>query len=219
MLQDIGVESVFCPTESDMYSRHFCCHVEPRGFELVAEGKARAEFFRGVATIVSKLFNVVDPDVAYFGQKDAAQCVLIHRLVQDLNFSVEVRVHPTVRAPDGLALSSRNAYLTPEERQHAPILYKALAAAAQATIAAEVPSETVRTEALRVLSTDPLVRRVEYVSVASVENMAELDHVLPAEGAIISAAVRLGNTRLIDNVIVGPAAKRLGLLHQAHQAH
>jgi pantoate--beta-alanine ligase len=189
------------------------CHIEPEAFKYIAEGKARPQFFRGVATIVAKLLNVVQPDVAYFGQKDVAQAIMIRCMIRDLLMPVRVRVVETTREFDGLALSSRNAYLTPEERKHAPVLFEALECARQLAEKVSHRSDSphvctalaAKECALQVLLDCPLVGQVEYISIADPESMLELSDETPlraeAGGAVISAAIRVGNVRLIDNVL------------------
>jgi len=204
VLEQLGVDHLFCPTE--MYSAHHRCFVEPVGFDDLREGKARPGHLRGVATVVTKLLNVVQPTRAYFGQKDAAQCILIKRLVEDLDMDIEVNIMPTIREHDGCAMSSRNAYLNEEERKAAVILFKSLTAAKEVfegSFAGNLPmdaniiSETV----IRRLETEPLVKEIEYVAVDSKETMEPLKEVGP-EGAIVSIAVKIGAVRLIDNFIL-----------------
>ncbi|RYY75775.1 pantoate--beta-alanine ligase [archaeon] len=128
LLEQAQVDAVFVPTTADMYRPHTLCHVEPSQFSAIREGLARPEFFRGVATVVCKLFNITQPTHAYFGQKDISQCILLLHMVRDLNMRVNVIICETMREHDGLAMSSRNAYLTSHERSHASVLYKALSA-------------------------------------------------------------------------------------------
>jgi pantoate--beta-alanine ligase len=163
------------------------------------EGTHRPDHFRGVTTVVSKLFNATQPDVAYFGQKDAQQAVVIRRMVQDLNFVLEVVVCPTVREPDGLAMSSRNSYLDPQQREAAAILYRSLTAATQAFDAGERDAEILRNIMSEVLSTEPLARP-QYVSVADPDTLVEITGTV--ECALLSMAVYVGKTRLIDNMVV-----------------
>lgn len=177
-----------------------------QGFDDTSEGKSRPGHFRGVATIVTKLFNIVQPSNAYFGQKDAAQCVLIRRIVEDLDMDVNVIVADTVREPDGLAMSSRNAYLTPTERSAAPIVYQSLRAAR--TLFLELKSgESIDSAILRetvesVLRSEALVSEVQYVSIDSKSTMRALEQVNREDGALISLACKLGSVRLIDNVLL-----------------
>lgn len=204
LLEEMGVDHLFCPSE--MYTRNHRCFIDPIGFDNLREGSARPGHFRGVATIVTKLFHIVQPTRAYFGQKDAAQCVLIQRLVSDLDMDVTVEVMPTVREEDGLAMSSRNAYLSTEEREAAVVLFKSLSAAKElyeGSFAGNLPmdSSILVETVMNVLESEPLVKKVEYVSVDCKETMEPMKDIGP-EGAIISLAVKIGNVRLIDNFIL-----------------
>ncbi|KAJ1459253.1 hypothetical protein M885DRAFT_479531 [Pelagophyceae sp. CCMP2097] len=219
-LEAAGADAAFLPNAADMYpddspSRRFAIQI-PDGMgpnAESAESTARPGHFGGVATVCAKLFNLTNPTRAYFGQKDAMQCVVIRRLVKDLDFDVQIVVAETLRAEDGLALSSRNAYLTPVERAAAPVVYRCLEAARAAWLAwssrQPVPSEPVPSDFLvsaakRVLATEPLVGRIEYISVGCYDTMRELASVPAPDGAapagIVSIALRLGNVRLIDNL-------------------
>lgn len=177
-----------------------------KSFEHIAEGKARPGHFKGVATIVTKLFNIVQPTNAYFGQKDAAQCCLIKRIVEDLDMPVNVNIIPTMRESDGLAMSSRNAYLAEAERLAAPVIYKSLCAAKDMfsqlkedeTILASVLEEAVQST----LKSEPLVSEVQYVAIDDKATMLPLEHVKQGEGAIISLACKIGSVRLIDNIVL-----------------
>jgi len=205
VLQELGVDHLFCP--SDMYGQNHRCFVDPVGFDDLREGRARPGHFRGVATIVAKLFNIVQPQTAYFGQKDAAQCVLIKRLVSDLDMDVEINIMNTVREDDGLAMSSRNAYLNQDEREKAIILYKSLQAAREvyeSAFAGQLPmnANVIRDTVQATLETEPLVNEIEYVSVGSKETMDELKEV-DTDGAVVSIACKIGKVRLIDNIILG----------------
>jgi len=204
VLEQLGVDHIFCPAE--MYMAQHRCFVDPVGFDDLREGKARPGHFRGVATIVTKLLNVVQPTRAYFGQKDAAQCVLIRRVVNDLDMDIEVNVMPIIREWDGLAMSSRNAYLTEEERKAAAILFKSLTAAKdiyEGLCGGVVPMDSmiISETVVNRLETEPLVKEIEYVAVDSKETMEALKEVGP-EGAIVSIAVKIGTVRLIDNFIL-----------------
>ena len=202
MLTAAGTDLVFAPVAAEVYpAGEPLCHVEPAAFGLIHEGQARPEFFRGVATVVTKLFNIVQPTRAYFGQKDISQCILIARMVRDLNMPVDVRVCDTLREEDGLAMSSRNAYLTAEERPKASVLYRALSEGkrvAQGSGAGAVPKEEVIRAVTAALLTEPAVSRIEYISVACPRTMRELDAV-GAAGAVLSSAVRLGRCVLNPN--------------------
>jgi pantoate--beta-alanine ligase len=211
LLSGLGVDHLFAPDAGDMYGPNHATYVAVEGFDdgaATAEGGHRPGHFRGVATVVTKLFNIVQPAAAYFGRKDAAQCALIRRVVSDLNLDVEVRVQPTVREPDGLAMSSRNAYLTEEERRAAPVLYRALSAAKEIVDELSDETETVPAQELRdvvegVLRDEPLVSQIQYVAVDDLDTMRPVRQVSRGDGAILSAAIKIGNVRLIDNVVLG----------------
>ena len=200
-------DHLFAPEADSMYGKYHVTYVDPTGFDDIAEGRSRPGHFRGVATVVTKLFNIVQPTNAYFGQKDAAQCVLIRRIVEDLNMDLIINVMDTIREADGLAMSSRNAYLTPEERPVAPIVYKSLCAARDAYLAkrnggelpmqASVLSQTV----CDVLKSEPLVSEVQYASVDNRATFQPLSQV-GEEGAVISLACKVGSVRLIDNIVL-----------------
>lgn len=199
LLAEAGADLVWTPTPEVMYPPGFQTWVTVDEVTKPLEGKARPTHFRGVSTVVAKLFNAFTPQRAYFGQKDAQQVVVIKRMVRDLNFPLEVVVCPTVREPDGLALSSRNAYLNPEERQAATVLHRALHAAQAAFEAGERDGEALRAIMSSTLAREPLARE-EYVSVADPDTLAELPTL--TDRALLSLAVRLGKTRLIDNLVL-----------------
>ena len=167
---------------------------------LPLEGAQRPGHFRGVTTVVSKLFNAVQPQKAYFGQKDAQQAAVIRQMTRDLNFPIEIVVCPIVREPDGLAMSSRNVYLTPEQRKAAPVLHRALLAAEAAYGKGERSAEKLRQTMKDVLGAEPLAQ-VQYVSCADYETLQELERV--TDKALLSMAVYFGKTRLIDNLVLG----------------
>jgi pantoate--beta-alanine ligase len=164
------------------------------------EGAIRAGHFRGVATVVTKLFNAVQPTKAYFGQKDAQQAVVIHQMTRDLNFPIEIVVCPTLREPDGLAMSSRNVYLKPDERQAAVVLARGLFKTKAAFDAGERDAAYLRGIVLDTLASEPMVM-VQYVSCAHPDTLKELDG--NVERALLSLAVTIGKTRLIDNIVLG----------------
>ena len=200
LLREEGVDLVYAPSPQEIYPPGFDTWVEPGVLADRLEGAARPGHFRGVATVVTKLFNLVRPDRAYFGQKDGQQVLVIQQLVRDLNMGVEVVVVPTVREPDGLALSSRNAYLTPEQRKAASVIYRALARARELLGQGVSSGEELRSAVRRVLEEEPLVEQIDYVSLADCGTLEELE--VLAGRAMISVAVRLGQTRLIDNLIL-----------------
>lgn len=185
-----------------MYGKNHVTFVTPEGFDDIPEGRARPGHFRGVATIVTKLFNIVQPTNAYFGQKDAAQCCLIRRIVEDLDMDLNVIIKDTIREKDGLAMSSRNAYLKPDERKAAPIIYQALRTAREKYLANPGVSATELAETVEsILRTEPLVNEIQYVSVDNKATMKSICHV-GEEGGVISLACRVGSVRLIDNIVL-----------------
>ncbi|WP_448594363.1 pantoate--beta-alanine ligase [Thermoflexus hugenholtzii] len=199
LLEPLGVDLVFVPSVEEMYPPGFQTWVIVEEVSRPLEGASRPGHFRGVATVVAKLFNILQPDRAYFGQKDAQQTVVIRRMVQDLNIPVEIVICPTVREPDGLAMSSRNTYLSPEERRAATVLFRALQAAKARYEAGERDAEGLREAMREVIRAEPLAR-IDYVSVAHPETLQELERV---EGpALLSLAVYIGTTRLIDNLML-----------------
>jgi len=200
LLREAGVDLVWTPPAAEVYPPGFQTAVAVEKVSGPLEGAHRPGHFRGVATVVAKLFNVFTPDRAYFGQKDAQQAAVIKRMVSDLNFPLEIVICPTVREPDGLAMSSRNAYLNAEERRAATILYRALSAAKAAFENGERDGEALRSLLANTLASEPLARP-DYVSVADPDSLDELTRV---EGRVLfSLAVRIGTTRLIDNFVVG----------------
>jgi pantoate--beta-alanine ligase len=201
LLEQEGTDVVFMPGVEEMYPQGFDTWVEV-GESLTGrlEGAFRPGHLRGVTTVVAKLFNVVQAHRAYFGQKDGQQLAVIRRLAADLNMGVEVVAVPTVREPDGLAMSSRNAYLSPEERRAAIVLWRSLCRARELFDGGERRVEVIRGEMEGVLASEPLAR-VDYVSVTDAETLAELETV--DRPAMVSLAVRIGSTRLIDNVTLG----------------
>jgi pantoate--beta-alanine ligase len=199
VLEAEGVTLVWTPTPDIVYPANFQTWVMVDEVTKPLEGKARPGHFRGVATVVAKLFNAFTPDKVYFGQKDAQQVVVIKQMARDLNFPLEVVVCPTERESDGLALSSRNAYLNPEERRAATVLFRALSAAQKEFEAGQRDAEILRAILSSTIAREPLARE-EYVSVANPETLTELETI--TQGALLSMAVRIGKTRLIDNFLL-----------------
>jgi pantoate--beta-alanine ligase len=199
LLRSAGVDLVWTPSDEVMYPAGYQTWVIVDDVTQHLEGMIRSGHFRGVATVVSKLFNAVQPQNAYFGQKDAQQAVVIRQMSRDLNFPIEIVVCPTVREPDGLAMSSRNVYLDPGERQAAAILSRALFKAKESFDGGERDASHLRLIVLGVLATEPMVN-VQYVSCAHPDTLEELEG--RVEHALLSLAVAIGKTRLIDNVIV-----------------
>ena len=197
MLREAGVSLVFMPTPEEMYRPDAGTRVDPGPIANLHEGASRPGHFVGVATVVAKLFHVARPDRAYFGQKDAQQLVIIRRMARDLDFDLEVVGVPTVREPDGLAVSSRNVYLKPQERQAATVLWKALQAAQALCGGGEISGSRVETEMARVVGSEPLAR-LDYATVVDPETLQPLETVQKDVLALIAAQV--GATRLIDNL-------------------
>ena len=199
LLEEAGVELVWTPTAEEMYPPGFSTWVEVEGLTVPLEGASRPGHFRGVTTIVTKLFNAVQPDKAYFGQKDAQQAAVIRRMTRDLNFPIEIVVCPTVREVDGLAKSSRNTYLNPEERKAATVLHRSLTAARSAYAQGERDAGALRRIMQEVIASEPLAR-MQYVSVADYDSLQELETVTGK--SLLSMAVFIGRTRLIDNFVL-----------------
>ncbi len=200
MLEEEAVDLVFLPTAEEMYRPQADSWVEVGKLSRRLEGASRPDHFRGVTTVVAKLFNIVRPTRAYFGQKDAQQAAVIKRMVTDLDMDLEIVVCPTVREADGLAMSSRNSYLTPEQRAAAVVLHRALELAGHLWTAGERDAFGLRQETASVIRHQPLAE-IDYVSVADPETLLELDGIV--DSALVSMAVRFGKTRLIDNVVLG----------------
>lgn len=192
-----GVDLVFTPTVETMYPPGFRTFVTVEGLDAVLCGATRPGHFRGVATVVAKLFHQVRPDRAYFGQKDAQQVRVLRRMVRDLDIPVEIRVCPIVREPDGLAMSSRNRYLDPDQRRQAVVLVESLDEARRRVEAGERDPATVRNLILNKLATAPAAR-VDYVALVDPETLAPVDVI--GDNLLIALAVFVGTTRLIDNV-------------------
>lgn len=200
LLEAEGVDVVWTPTADEIYPPGFQTWVTVEDLTQPLEGSMRPEHFRGVATVVAKLFLAFQPQRTYFGQKDAQQALVIQRMVRDLNFPLEVVVCPIVREPDGLAMSSRNTYLNREQRQAALVLSRSLRAAMEAFEGGQRDAEALRQVVYKVLEAEPLAR-VQYVSLADPETLQELAG--PIERGLVSMAVYVGETRLIDNTLLG----------------
>lgn len=192
---------VWTPTSDEMYLPGFQTWVTVEEITQPLEGSVRPGHFRGVATVVAKLFNAIQPDKAYFGQKDAQQAAVIRRMGRDLNFKLEVVVCPTWREPDGLAMSSRNVYLNPDERLAATVLYKALTAAQRAYSVGERNAQNLRQILTQTIQHEPLARLL-YVSCADPETLQEIQGLVSGQ-SLLSMAVFIGKTRLIDNLVLG----------------
>ena len=197
LLEKERTDIVFRPSDKEIYPETFSSWVEVGKVTEPLEGSRRPGHFKGVTTVVAKLFNIVEPTRAYFGQKDAQQAIVIKKMVADLNMNLEIIVVPTVRESDGLAMSSRNVYLNPQERQAAAVLYKALTTAQGLWERGEKNAEHLRQEMASLISKEPLAK-IDYVSIADAETLEELPEI--DRPALASLTVRIGKTRLIDNV-------------------
>jgi pantoate--beta-alanine ligase len=200
LLEAEGVDAVFIPTADEVYPDGYATYVTVERLTERLEGASRPTHFRGVTTVVAKLFNIMRPTRAYFGRKDAQQLAVIRRMVADLDMPVEIVAMPIVREADGLAMSSRNAYLSAEQRAAAPVLRRALDEAERLYAAGERDARALRDAMRRIIDAEPLAE-VDYVSIADAETLDELQRI---EGpALVSLAARFGATRLIDNVTLG----------------
>jgi pantoate--beta-alanine ligase len=206
VLTDYNVDYIFAPTVEEIYPPDFATYVNVKGLSKQLEGESRPGHFRGVATIVSILLNIIRPDFAFFGQKDAQQSVIIKRMVRDLAFETEIVVLPTVREDSGVAMSSRNLYLNSEERQAATVIYRALKKGKEAYKAGEHNAAKVAELVRSVIESEPRAR-VDYVRLNDAETLDELDK-LDERAILISVGVYLGKTRLIDNIVLNSGAKR-----------
>ncbi|MGA2111601.1 MAG: pantoate--beta-alanine ligase [Anaerolineales bacterium] len=209
LLDPVGVDVVWAPSPEAVYPPRFQTYVTVEEVTRPLEGRARPHHFQGVATVVCKLFLIFQPQRAYFGQKDAQQVVVVRRMVQDLNFPLRVMACPTVREQDGLAMSSRNQYLSADERRAAGVLFRALTRAQQAYQAGQREADLLRAEISKTLQAEPLATE-EYVSVAQPETLEELLTV--EQDGLFSLAVRLGQTRLIDNFLLERGAWSTGVI-------
>ena len=212
LLQQAGVDLVFTPTPELMYPAGFQTWVEVEQVSQGLEGERRPGHFRGVATVVSKLFNLTQPQRAYFGQKDAQQAVVIKRMVRDLNMPISIRICPTVREADGLAMSSRNIYLNGEQRATAPVIRQALLAAHSAYESGERDVDKLRVVMEAILNSQTL-GNIDYISISDAGTLSEAegqsDHPI-----LISLVVKMGNTRLLDNMVLPLSLNTLdGLTH------
>lgn len=200
LLRPLDVDVVWTPTDEIMYPPGYQTWVEVEALTRGLEGAMRPGHFRGVATVVAKLFNATQPHKAYFGQKDAQQAAVIRRMAADLNFPLEVIVCPTVREADGLAMSSRNKYLNETERSAATVLFRALSAAKELYETGERDAEKLRGKMKETLASEPLAQ-VQYVSCADYDTLEELSVVKGK--TLLSLAAFIGKTRLIDNFVLG----------------
>jgi pantoate--beta-alanine ligase len=200
LLEKEGVDFLFLPTQREMYPKGFRTAVEVAGLGDKLCGRSRPGHFRGVATVVLKLFDIVRPDYAFFGQKDAQQVVVLRRMVEDLNVDVKIRALPVVREPDGLAMSSRNVYLSAEERRAAVVLSKSLAEAREMYEQGERDAARIGERLVGTIGAEPLAR-LDYAEVVDPGSLEPADRI--ESRALVALAVYFGGTRLIDNIILG----------------
>jgi pantoate--beta-alanine ligase len=199
MLEKEGVDYVFHPEAGEMYPPGYKTYVEALDLQDKLCGRSRPGHFRGVCTVVLKLFQIVEPDFAFFGQKDAQQAIILRKMAQDLNLDVQVEAMPIVREADGLAMSSRNTYLNPEERAAALVLVKSLEAAKSQIDGGERRAEIILVKMRAMIGREPLAR-IDYVEAVDTETLDPVQEI--GEGTLIALAVYIGATRLIDNMIV-----------------
>jgi pantoate--beta-alanine ligase len=202
-LNPLKIDALFSPSAADMYPQGFETFVEPGSVAAPLEGACRPGHFRGVATVVLKLLNIVAPDIAYFGQKDFQQTLVVQQLIEDLTLDVQMVVCPTAREADGLARSSRNGYLSPPARQAALVLYRSLSRAEELFGAGETKAARILEEMHEVLSTEPRAK-VDYVALVEPTRLEPVAIVTPGSVALVAA--RIGEVRLIDNTVLGSAA-------------
>ncbi|HAS16487.1 MAG TPA: pantoate--beta-alanine ligase [Nitrospiraceae bacterium] len=195
----VGVDTLFTPSVSAIYPEGYRTYIEVKDLSDVMCGRARPGHLRGVATVVLKLFNLIKPHKAFFGQKDFQQTVIIKKMVEDLNSDVDVVVLPTVREEDGLAMSSRNQYLGPEERKSATVLYRSLEDARLLFNKGERSAELLRYTIIKIFKSEPSVL-LEYVAIVNPKTLEEVKEA--EEGTVIALAARIGKTRLIDNIVL-----------------
>lgn len=199
LCEEAGASLIFHPEREDMYFDDFCTWVDMDGLTKGLCGRTRPTHFRGVCTVVSKLFHIVQPDRAYFGQKDAQQLAVIRRMVRDLNFDLEIVGCPIIREEDGLAKSSRNTYLSPEERKAATILHKGLMRGEELIRSGEKRADVIVKEITEIIQSEPLAK-IDYVEVVDFDRIESIQTI---EGTVLTAvAVYIGKTRLIDNFII-----------------
>lgn len=200
MAEAVGVDYAFIPSVEEIYPDGYSTYVDIEG--SLTKGLCAADrpgHFRGCATVVAKLFNIVQPDKAYFGQKDVQQAIIMKRMVDDLNIPVEIVVCPIVREKDGLAMSSRNVYLSPEERKAAPVLYKALRKAEEMVGAGERKAPAIRKTMEDIIRSEPLAN-IEYIAICDTTNLEEVEEI--KDETLIALAAKFGKARLIDNTII-----------------
>jgi pantoate--beta-alanine ligase len=201
LAQSAGCDIIFHPSVEEMYPQNFLTYVEVDKLTKVLEGEFRPTHFRGVTTVVAKLFNITKPHIAVFGQKDAQQALIIKQMVRDLNFDIEIIVAPIVREPDGLAMSSRNVYLSDSERKDATVLYESLKLAEKLIENGERNSENIILKMEELIKSKPTAK-IDYIAIVEPETLEKVETLSEGKEYLIALAVRIGSTRLIDNTIV-----------------
>ena len=202
LLEKEGVDAVFAPSAEEMYRKGETTWINVEGLSEKLDGGSRPGHFRGVATIVSKLFNIIGPDVAFFGQKDAAQLAVIRRIVRDLNFPIEIVACPIVREPDGLAMSSRNAYLNSDDRRRALVLNRSLQEVEKEFAAGERDGARLISAAREIFAHETEVR-VDYCAILDPDTLDPVERITTR--TLVAVAAYVGNTRLIDNIVLNPS--------------
>lgn len=199
LAKSIGVDTIFYPSVMQMYPNRFCTYVNVENLTEGLCGRFRPGHFRGVTTVVTKLFNIVKPDIAYFGQKDAQQAIVIKKMTEDLNIPVKIKVMPTIREKDRLAMSSRNVYLSSDERKKALILYKSLQVARNLIKSGETNPAKIKNK-MRMMIEKIKNSKIDYISIVDMDTMKDVKNL--KANVLIALAVWIGKTRLIDNIIV-----------------
>lgn len=199
LCQNAGVDIVFYPDNSQMYLENHFTYVITENLASKLCGKSRPDHFRGVTTIVSKLFNIIKPHIAIFGQKDAQQSVIIQKMVRDLNFDIDIKIAPIIRESDGLAMSSRNKYLSTQQRKDAAIINSALKEAKELISNGEEKAQIVQQSITKKLQ-DISNSKIDYISIVDMQNLEPVEHI--SKDILIAVAVFIGSTRLIDNIII-----------------
>ena len=203
LCQKAGADYIFFPSTDEMYEKDFKTFAEVQDLGDIMCGRERPGHFRGVCTVVLKLFNIIRPNIAYFGQKDYQQVVIIKKMIKDLNVPVEIAECPTVREKDGLAISSRNKYLSYDERKNAVVLFQSLKLAEELIINGQENLENIRKAAIEKLESTPFVSKIDYFDFRDNDTLCEIERIdQKAERILIASAIWIGETRLIDNILI-----------------
>ncbi len=201
LAESAGTDILFTPSAEEIYPGDHRTYVETERITKVLEGKSRPTHFRGVTTVLTKLFNITKPHAAVFGQKDAQQVVVVKQMVKDLNFNLEIIVGPIVREPDGLAMSSRNVHLSESERKQSTVLFASLRHVEERIRNGERNSSSIASEMMKMIGAQPAAR-VDYISIADPSSLEEVSTIPPGQSVLVSLAVSFGATRLIDNALI-----------------